>query len=396
MSVSRRSFLKNTAGAIAVTAAGGLLPAIVKGESMKDQRTNVASPSAPRFAYVGCYTTKERNGHGKGLAVYRIDPVSREWTQSQTYEIVNPSFLAFDRNRRFLYTVHGDETFVSAFSLDQGGQIRLVNQQTSGGKNAVHLSVDPSNRFLLIANYSSGTLAVFPINPDGSLGVFCDQVSLPGTPGPHKTEQTASHPHDIPFDPAGRFVVVPDKGLDKVFVFRFDASTGKLIPATPPSVATRSGAGPRHVGFHPTKPVAYVINELDSSVTTYRYDSERGTLQPVQIVPALPTTFTGDSVCAEIVVSPSGKFVYGSNRGHDSITIFGVDDVAGTLTPIGWEPTQGKTPRFITIDPTGDYLYAANQDSDIIVTFRVNHQTGKLIPTGQVIRTGSPCCILFV
>jgi 6-phosphogluconolactonase len=188
---------------------------------------------------------------------------------------------------------------------------------------------------------------------------------------------------------------VPDKGLDRVFSFKLDGASGKLTPNDPPFTATREGAGPRHIAFHPAMPHAYVIDELDSTMTTYRYDPARGALQPVQVVPTVPPSFTGNNTGAEIAVAPSGRFVYGSNRGHDSIVTFAVDRAGGALTPVGWEPTQGKTPRHFALDPTANFLYAANQDSDTIVTFRVNKTTGTLVPTGQIVRVGSPVTIVF-
>ena len=197
------------------------------------------------------------------------------------------------------------------------------------------------------------------------------------------------------FDPRLRFFVVPDKGLDADFIFRLDTVAGKLAAASPPSVASRPGAGPRHCAFHPTLSYTYVINELDSTITTFRFDPDRGQLTPLQVITTLPPTFTGDSTTSEIAVSPSGRFVYGSNRGHDSLAIFSIDAASGVLAPVGWEPTQGKTPRFFAIEPSGTFLYAANQNSDTIATFRIDQATGKLTSTGQVVKTGSPVCIVF-
>ncbi|MGH7354279.1 MAG: lactonase family protein [Candidatus Rokuibacteriota bacterium] len=358
--------------------------------------TQPSVQTAPTFAYVGCYTTKQRNARGEGIGVYRIDRASGDWTQVQLVrDLVNPSWLAFDRPKRFLYAAHGDGEHATAFAVDgQTGQLKPLNQQPTGGKNGVSTAVDPTNRFLVVGNYSSGTVAVLPINPDGSLGALRDLVSLSGTPGPHRAEQASAHPHDVPFDRAGRFVVVPDKGLDRVFVFRLDTASGKLVAGAPPSVATRPGAGPRHVDFHPSKAYAYVINELDSTITTYGLGAT-GELKPVQVVPTLPPSFTGNNTTSEIAVHPSGRFVYGSNRGHDSIAIFAVDELTGALTPVGWEPTQGKTPRFFALDPAGVVLYVANQDTDTIVFFRVDQSRGKLSPTGQVIKTGSPSSLVF-
>jgi len=244
---------------------------------------------------------------------------------------------------------------------------------------------------------------VVPIEKDGSLGPRSDLVNLPGEPGPDRKQQASSHPHDIVFDPSGRFIAVPDKGLDRIFVFRLDAANGKLVPNDPPFVATRAGAGPRHIAFHPQMPLAYVINELSSSVTTYRFNPQRGDLQPIQILPSIPASYTGNNTGAEIVVAPAGGVVYASNRGHDSIAIFAVDRRDGTLTPVGWAPTHAKSPRFFCLDPAAKFLYAANadegysveQNTDTIVPFSINQANGMLTPTGQVIKTSSPCTIVF-
>ena len=394
--IRRRVLLQNAAALAAIGPA-----ALAAADAGAQPRTNMpqAKPrsAGTMFAYVGAFTTPERKGHGDGLHVYRMDPASGIWTHVQQVPLVNPSFLAVDRDQRFLYSVHADLDEVSAYTIDKAsGQLTPLNRQSCGGKNPVYLSIDPGNRFIVTANYGAGSVGVVPIEQDGSLGARTDLAALPGDPGPNRKEQASSHPHDCPFDPAGRFIVVPDKGLDRVFVFRLDGTSGKLTPNDPPFVATREGAGPRHIAFHPSLPCAYVIDELDSTVTTYRWDAAHGSLQPVQVVPTTPPSFTGDNTGAEVAVAPSGRFVYGSNRGHDSIAIFAVDRAQGTLTPVGWQPTQGKTPRFFSLDPAARFLYAANQDSDTIVTFRVNPATGRLTPTGQVVQVGSPVCIIFV
>ena len=386
--ISRREFVVGVASAIV---AGGC--------------TTLSSPSAaPKgegtamFVYVGCYTTKQRNARGEGINVYTMDRASGSWTHVQLVkDLVNPSWLTLDRRQRFLYSAHGDGEVATAFSIEPStGQLKLLNQQATGGKNGVRIAVDATNKFLVCANYSSGTVAVLPINPDGALGALTDLVSLTGTPGPHRTEQSSPHPHDVPFDRSGRFVVVPDKGLDKVFVYRLDTARGKLVPNDAPFATSRPGAGPRHVDFHPSQPYAYVINELDSTITTYRFEPTSGELKALQVITTLPPSFTGNNTTSEIAVAPSGRFVYGSNRGHDSIAIFAVDPGTGALTPVDWEPTQGKTPRFFGLDPSGTYLYAANQDSDTIVCFRVDQSNGKLKSTGNVVKTGSPSSIVFV
>jgi 6-phosphogluconolactonase (cycloisomerase 2 family) len=356
-----------------------------------------AGASSSMFAYVGCYTTEKRKGHGKGINVYRMDPASGNWSHVQLVEdLVNPSFLALDRRKRFLYSVHGDMTYATAFAIDAStGHLTPLNQQDTGGTNPVHLAIDPSNRFLVVSNYSSGSVAVLPINADGSLAPLSDVVELQGKPGPHPSRQTSSHPHHNPFDPSGRFLLVPDLGLDKVFVFRLDTAKGKLVPADMPEVATQAGAGPRHVDFHPSLPYVYAINELDSTMVTYRYDAAHGELKPLQALSTLPSDFTGNSTTAEIAVDPAGTFVYGSNRGHDSIVIYSIDQSSGLLTQVGWKPTEGRKPRYFGLDPSGTLLYAGNQDSDTVITFRIDQATGKLTPTGQVVQTGSPVTIVF-
>jgi len=386
---TRRDWLLGITGLTAAIAAGGC--AAAGGPGAATRRT-------PMFAYVGCYTSKERNGKGEGITVYRIDPATGQWSEVQVVrELVNPSWLTLDRQQRFLYAAHGDGGEATAFAIDRdGGRLSLLNRQPTDGRNGVRLGIDASNRFVVLANYSTGTVAVLPINPDGTLGRLTDLVTLEGKPGPHRTEQASAHPHDVVFDPRGRFIVVPDKGLDTTFVFRLDTTRGKLVPAEPASVASRPGAGPRHVDFHPSKPYLYQINELDSTLTTFKFDTERGELMPLQTITTLPPSFTGTSTTSEIAVAPSGRFVYGSNRGHDSIVIFAVDGGTGVLSPVGWESTQGRVPRFFALDPSGAFLYAANQNSDTIVAFSVDQATGRLKPTGQVVKTGSPSSIVFV
>ncbi len=352
---------------------------------------------AAMYAYVGSFTTAKRKARGDGIHVYRADPSTGAWTHVQHIgDLTNPSFLALSPDRRFLYSVHGDSDYATAFALDrETGQAKLINRAATGGSNGVRQAVDPSGKYLLVANYGSGSVGVLPIAQDGSLQDQHQLLALPGEPGPHKTQQPSSEPHDMVFDPSGRFVLVPDKGLDRVFVFRFDAGNGRLTPAEPDSVKSRPGAGPRHLAFHPKLPIVWVLNELDSTTTTYRWDGERGTLTPLQVITTLPTDFTGYSTTAEIAVSADGRSVYCSNRGHDSVAIFRADATTGLLTPVGWQPTEGASPRFIGLDPTGRFLYAANENGDTIVTFAVDPGAGKLAPTGQVIKTGSPVTIVF-
>jgi 6-phosphogluconolactonase len=383
---ARRTFLLGAAGAS--LAAGGVIAAA--GSALGAE----SKPAAPMFAYIGCFTSAQRKAHSKGISVYRIDPAGA-WTLVQMLETLpNPQFIAFDRTQRFLYSIHGDGTEVSSYAIDKtSGEIKFLNKQPTSGNNSTHVTADPTNRYIVIGNGPG--IAVFPRNPDGSLAPYTDMVPAPGEVGPHRNQiGPGPHPHYVSFDPSGRFLLAPDRGTDRVHIYRLDLSTGKLAPNNPAFARTRPGAGPRHLAFHPGKPWAYVCDELDSTVTAYAWDSERGELRPFQVIPSLPVNFIGGNTTAEIEVAPSGNYLYVSNRGHNSIVIFGID-ANGMLAPIGWEPTGGRTPRFFGLDPTGGLLYAANLDSDNIVAFRVDERTGKLMPTGQVVETGSPSCIIF-
>jgi 6-phosphogluconolactonase (cycloisomerase 2 family) len=346
--------------------------------------------------YVGSFTGEGR-GHGEGLSVFHRAGESDRWQRIQLLkDLADPSFVIVDRQGRCVYSAHGDGTQATAYRIDQeSGRLSVLNQQPTGGRNGVHLAIDASGRHLVLANYATGTVALLPIGQDGSLGARSDLVTLTGTPGPHKTQQESSHPHHCPFDRSGRFVVVPDKGLDKVFLFRVDTARGKLVPTTPPAVASRAGAAPRHADFHPALPYVYVINELDSTIAVYRIDPDKGILEPLQVHTTMPSRYTGNNTGAEIAVAPSGRFLYGSNRGHDSIAIFSIDQSTGLLTSVGWEPTHGRTPRFFALDPPGAHLYAANQASDTVVIFRVDQTTGKLTPTGETIDVKTPVTIAF-
>ncbi|TWI63324.1 6-phosphogluconolactonase (cycloisomerase 2 family) [Bradyrhizobium huanghuaihaiense] len=348
------------------------------------------------FVYVGARTTKERNARGDGLNVYAMDNATGAWQHIQLLgDLVNPSFLAFDRTRRFLYTVHGDLSDITAMAIDPAsGKLTVINRQSTEGKNPVHLAIDPSNRFVVVANHITSTLALLPRNEDGSLGAVIDLVKLEGKIGPHRVEQPFAKPHQVEFDPSGAFIVVPDKGLDLVFTYRIDGEKGKLVLATKP-VPTREGAGPRHVAFHPGGRFAYVVNELDSSVTAYHFDAATGALAPFQIVSAVPDTYAGNSRAAEITVSADGRFVYASNRGDDSIAAFAIEPASGRLSPIGWTPSGGKTPRFFALASSDEFLFAANEDTDTIKLFKRDGASGRLVATEQAVQVGSPVCILF-
>ncbi|HEX2827052.1 MAG TPA: lactonase family protein [Burkholderiales bacterium] len=346
----------------------------------------------PRYAYVGGFTTEKRKAQGKGVAVYRIDDAGK-WSFVHACDAIhNPHYVCLDRTQRFLYSAHGDSSETAAYSIDDAtGRLTFLNMQETGGDNSSTVTVDASNRWVVLSNGPG--VAVFPRNDDGTLAPRSDLHLAEGGDGPWRDHQHGPHPHQAIFDPTGQWVVVPDKGLDRVFVFRFDARSGRL-GRDPFSVKCRYGAIPRHIAFHPHAPFAYVVNEQDSTVNAYRWDAKRGTLEPFQRVPTTPTSYVADNTGAEIAIAPSGRFVYASNRGHDSIAIFAVQD-DGAIETVGWESTQGKKPRFFGPDPDWKHLYAANENGHTIVEFDVNHETGRLTPTGQIIETGSPACIAF-
>lgn len=352
---------------------------------------------AATYAYVGCFTSAQRYARGDGIHVYRVDAETGEWSSVQhVRDLVNPSFLVLDRDQHYLYSVHGDEDYATSFSLDQAsGKLTFLSRAATGGHNGVHQAIDQSGRTMIVANYSSGSISLMPVRKDGSLGDAGQVVPFPGQPGPNRVEQASSHPHHIVFDPSGRFVVVPDKGLDRVFVFRFDTARAKLTPTAQGSAGARAGSGPRHAAFHPALPVLWVVNEISSSIATYYWDAERGHLKPVQVLPAIPSDYTGENTSAEIAVSSHGRFVYCSNRGHDSVAIFAVDANTGLLSSLGWVPSRGRTPRFIGFDPSREFLYAANEQSDTLVAWRADPETGLLAPSRQEIRNASPVTIAF-
>jgi 6-phosphogluconolactonase (cycloisomerase 2 family) len=393
--VSRRSFARQAA-------AGILAAAFTSRSSTSESRQGAGSEDktmqagSSSFVYVGARTTRERNAHGDGLNVYRMDNATGAWSHLQLLgDLVNPSYLTFDRSRRFLYTVHGDLSDITAMAIDPAdGTLRVINRQSTEGKNPVHLAVDPSNRFVVVANHITSTLALLPRNEDGSLGAVTDLVKLEGKIGPHRVEQPFAKPHQVAFDPSGAFILVPDKGLDLVFTYRIDPVAKKLIMAASP-VQAREGAGPRHLAFHPGGRLAYVVNELDSTVVAYRFDPADGALAPFQVVSALPDTFTDNSRAAEIAVSADGRFVYAASRGSDSIAVFAIDAASGRLYPVGWTASGGKTPRFFALGPQDRFLFAANEDSDTVTAFVRDAESGRIMPTGQVVRVGSPVCILF-
>ena len=350
--------------------------------------------------YIGTYT----RGGSEGIYVSRLDLATGKLRPAElAAETANPSFVAIHPSRPLVYAVGEMGSFqgkktgaVSAFAMDRAtGKLTLLNQQSSQGMGPCHVTVDPSGRCVLVANYGGGSIACLPIGRDGRLGEATSAIQHEGSSVDPQRQQRP-HAHSMNLDVAGHFAFAADLGLDKILIYRLDAAQGKLTPNDPPWARLAPGSGPRHFAFHPTGRYAYVINELSSTVTAFRYDAECGRLTPLQTISTLPDGFDERNSTAEVQVHPSGKYLYGSNRGHDSIACFAIDAATGKLTAIGHEPTQGKTPRSFGIDPTGRYLLAANQSTDNVVVLRIDAATGVLRPTGHGLDVSMPVCIKFL
>ena len=347
--------------------------------------------------YIGTYT----HGESEGIYVYRLDLSSGTLEfESKATGVDSPTFLALHPEHRYLYAVNAVREVdgkpngrVSAFRINPDtGELTFLNHQLSGGPGPCHLSVDSAGRYVLVANYAGGSVAMLPIQADGSLGEASDFVQHAGS-SINPDRQEGPHAHSINIDPANRYAFAPDLGIDKIMIYELDLIHGKLKPNSQPWVPVHAGAGPRHFDFHPNGQWAYAINELDSTMTAFRYDSSRGVLTEIESVTTLPDDFDGTSHCADVHVSSSGKFVYGSNRGHDSIVIFAIDQHTGQLTLVGHESTQGEIPRNFAIDSTGTLLLAANQMSNTVITFWIDSETGELNPTGHVAEVPTPVCL---
>ncbi|MBM3494532.1 MAG: lactonase family protein, partial [Armatimonadetes bacterium] len=314
----------------------------------------------------------------------------------------SPSFLAMSADGRRLYAVNETGDYagaktgsVSAFSRDpQTGMLRLINAVSSHGSYPCHIAMAKSGRRVLLANYGSGTVAVLPIKEDGALGDACCVIQHAGS-SVNKSRQEGPHAHSINLDRDNRFALACDLGTDEVIVYRFDSRTGALTRSDSPPAKVAPGAGPRHLAFHPAGRFVYVINELDSTIAAYRFDQAGGALTLIEAARTLPEGFTGASTTAEVAVHPSGKWVYGSNRGHDSIAVFAVNASTGALRPIGHEPTLGKTPRNFTLDRAGRFLIAANQDASGVVVMSIDQRTGGLQPTEHRAEVPLPVCVRF-
>ena len=359
----------------------------------------------PYLVFVGTYTSKSAS---KGIYAYSFDPGTGKLTSlGVAAESEDPSFLAVHPGAKYLYAVNEIDHFgaqkggaISAFSIDRKtGKLTLLNQAATRGAGPCHISLDKSGKFALAANYDGGSVASFPLQDDGTLGASVALVQHSGS-SVNKERQEGPHAHWIGTSPDNRFALAADLGLDEVLIYRFYAAKGTLTPNDPPFAKLNPGSGPRHVAFHPNGKFAYVLGEMEDTVTAFAYKASNGSLSALQTVSALSTLRTdykGPKEAAEIAVHPNGKFLYASNRaGIDTISAFSIDPVKGTLHLKNEYPTMGKTPRNFAIDPTGKFLLAANQESNNIVVFRIDAITGALTPTGDIVEAPAPVCITFV
>ena len=352
-----------------------------------------------RLLYVGTYTQSSKS---EGIYLYAMDPETGALTRRNAFKSENPSFLTIDRAKRFLYAVNEVGEYlgkpgggVSAFVIERpNGNLRLLNEQATNGADPCHLTIDRKGKTLLVANYTGGSLTSLPLRSDGTLGMATEVKQHEGSS--IKEQQKGPHAHCIILDAAERYALAADLGIDKVMIYRFDKATGKLTPGKQASAELQQGAGPRHLTLHPNGRYLYVINELDSTMTAFKYNASTGTLTLIETVSTLPSDFSGVSYCADVHVSPSGRFLYGSNRGHNSIVVFQIDQRTGKLKTLEHVSTEGNWPRNFTIDPSGRFLLVANQRSDNVVTFAIDSQTGRLKPTGGITEIPVPVCLRFL
>ncbi len=406
---SRRKFLKGAA-ALAMSA-----PAIACGQH------NEASAKERHLAYVGTYSYREAPGsagHGRGIYLFEMDPATGTLTERAVFpNAMNPSWLDLDPSRTHLYCIDEMSNFqgantgaVSAYAIDRSnGHLTLLNTVSSGSSGPAYVSVHPSGKYALVANYGGGSVAVLPIRPNGELASATDVQHDHGIVGPkHPTGgprgnfsisghegPNAFHAHMVLSDPSARYVLSTDLAMDKILVWKLDLETGKLTPNDPPSASLPPGDGPRHFAFHPNGRWLYCLQEEASTLVLFHYDGAKGTLEMQQSVSTLPKGFAGTNFCSEVRVSPDGKFVYAANRLHDSVAIFSIGQ-GGRVTYEGEEWTRGDTPRSITLDPAGNFLYSLNQLGDAITTYRINRETGRLTFTGQYTPVGTPACMVFL
>lgn len=352
------------------------------------------------IVYVGTYT----KGDSKGIYGYRIDAAGKATSLGLLGATENPSFLTLDSGSHFLYAVNESPDIdgvkgggVTAFAINRAtGKLTKLDSVSTRGADPCYISIDKSGKFVLVANYTGGSVAVFPIQKNGGVGAASAFVQHTGN-GPNKERQEAAHAHWIETTVDNRFAVAVDLGLDELLVYKFDAAKGTLTPNDPPFAKVDGGQGPRHVVFHPNGKFAYVTNEIGSTVTGFSYNADKGTFAPLgQMISTLPKGFTTESSTAEIHVHPNGKFLFVSNRGHDSITVYSIDQSSGHLTLVDYFPTGGKTPRDFDLDPSGKLLYVANEESGNVVIFKIDENTGRLTPTGETLKVSNPVCLKFI
>jgi len=361
-----------------------------------------ADASGPMFVYVGSYTKNPPGGGSNnpvGLSVFRFDPVAGGLSPIQQVQSANPSFVALDPSRRFLYVINEIDDYegqksgsAEAYAVDANtGMIKLLNRQSLHSPIPAHLAVDPTGHHVVIANYIGGDFVVLPIETDGRLGPVSGEVKDTGS-GPNEKRQEAPHPHSVVFDPGGHFIAAADLGIDKVQIFR--VADGGLARVSEAAVAP--GAGPRHIAFELSGKRFYVLNELNATVTAFAYDVATGQIgKELQTVSTEPAGYSGPHSTAEIGVHPSGKFLYASNRGHNSIVGYRIDPSTGLLSVTGFATQGVNFPRNFAIDPSGKWLYVANQKGDTIVQFGINPETGELSPTGQITPSITPVAMVF-
>jgi 6-phosphogluconolactonase len=375
-----------------------LLGSLLMGTSL-DLETPQAGGS--QWIFVGTYTNA-----GKSQGIYRLEidnETGRVSEPTLAAESTDPSFLAIHPSKRFLFAVNEVARFegkpsgyVSGFTLDpKTGVLGSINKQSSRGAAPCHLTIDRTGKAVLVANYSGGNVAALLIGEDGRLGPASAFIQHEGSSA-DKGRQSEPHAHSINLDSSNHFAVAADLGLDKLLVYKFDPTKPTIVPNDPAFARVAPGSGPRHFAFHSDGKHAYVINEMKSTVTAFEYDAERGVLSEIQTIGTLPDGYTGTSYTAEVQVHPSGKFLYGSNRGHDSIAVFAIEPGTGRLKAIEQVPTGGKNPRNFGMDATGKFLLAANQGSDTIKVFKIDAATGQLTPTGQTVAVPVPVCVKFV
>jgi 6-phosphogluconolactonase len=353
------------------------------------------------LVYFGTYTST----NSRGIYLSQFNPATGRLTAPKlAAETKNPTFLVVSADGHFLYAGsemtndHGRLTgAVSAYALDnKTGRLTFLNQQNSGGDGSpCHLSLDATDKCLLVANYDTGSLAALPVQADGQLGAATTMIQHAGS-SVNPSRQAGPHAHSISPSPDNRFALNCDLGLDQVFVYRLDAENARLTPNDPPFATVQPGSGPRHLVFSKDGNFVYVINEMSNTISAFHYDAENGKMTGAQTISTLPDDFSGANTGAEIALHPSGKFLYASNRGHNSIALFDVDQKSGKLTPVAHQSTLGRMPRFFAIDPSGRWLFAENQASGSVVIFAIDPATGKLKPTGQMLSIGAPVCAVFV